>query len=176
MLRPFEPGDLAALHDIHSREPEMVRWLYEDAARTLEDDRAAARAAASGDVRFALSGDALGFAAVRDGAVVGDLSLIAHQRRAPPGRDRLRRPPRPPGPAATPPRPPRRCSRSASTRSACTASSGALEARNVASARVLEKLGMRREAHLVENELVKGEWQSELRLRRWRQSQPRRLK
>jgi RimJ/RimL family protein N-acetyltransferase len=36
-----------------------------------------------------------------------------------------------------------------------------LEARNIASARVLEKLGMRREATLVENEWVKGEWQSE---------------
>jgi RimJ/RimL family protein N-acetyltransferase len=39
---------------------------------------------------------------------------------------------------------------------------GRTEARNLASARVLEKLGMRREAHLVENEWVKGEWQSEL--------------
>lgn len=39
---------------------------------------------------------------------------------------------------------------------------GSTEARNAASARVLEKLGMRREAHFVENELVKGEWQSEL--------------
>lgn len=39
---------------------------------------------------------------------------------------------------------------------------GRTEARNGASARVLEKLGMRREAHLVENEWVKGEWQSEL--------------
>ena len=39
---------------------------------------------------------------------------------------------------------------------------GRTEARNLASARVLEKLGMRREAHLVENEFVKGEWQSEL--------------
>lgn len=39
---------------------------------------------------------------------------------------------------------------------------GRLEARNVASARVLEKLGMRREALLIENEFVKGEWQSEL--------------
>jgi RimJ/RimL family protein N-acetyltransferase len=37
-----------------------------------------------------------------------------------------------------------------------------LEARNAASARVLEKLGMRREALLIENERVKGEWQSEL--------------
>jgi RimJ/RimL family protein N-acetyltransferase len=39
---------------------------------------------------------------------------------------------------------------------------GRLDARNRASARVLEKLGMRREAHLIENEYVKGEWQSEL--------------
>jgi RimJ/RimL family protein N-acetyltransferase len=39
---------------------------------------------------------------------------------------------------------------------------GRLEARNLASARVLEKLGMRREALLRENEWVKGEWQSEL--------------
>jgi RimJ/RimL family protein N-acetyltransferase len=39
---------------------------------------------------------------------------------------------------------------------------GHTEARNVASARVMEKLGMRREAYLVENEWVKGEWQSEL--------------
>jgi RimJ/RimL family protein N-acetyltransferase len=39
---------------------------------------------------------------------------------------------------------------------------GRLEARNTASARVLERLGMRQEAHFVENEFVKGEWQSEL--------------
>jgi RimJ/RimL family protein N-acetyltransferase len=39
---------------------------------------------------------------------------------------------------------------------------GRLEARNTASAQVLEKLGMRREAHLIENEWVKGEWQSEV--------------
>jgi RimJ/RimL family protein N-acetyltransferase len=38
---------------------------------------------------------------------------------------------------------------------------GRLEPRNLASARVLEKLGMRREAHLIENEWIKGEWQSE---------------
>jgi RimJ/RimL family protein N-acetyltransferase len=38
---------------------------------------------------------------------------------------------------------------------------GRLEPRNTASARVLEKLGMRREALLVENEWVRGEWQSE---------------
>jgi len=35
---------------------------------------------------------------------------------------------------------------------------GRLDARNTASARVLERLGMRREAHLVESGWVKGEW------------------
>ena len=39
---------------------------------------------------------------------------------------------------------------------------GRLDARNTASAAVLERLGMRREAHLVDNEWVKGEWCSEL--------------
>jgi RimJ/RimL family protein N-acetyltransferase len=39
---------------------------------------------------------------------------------------------------------------------------GSTEARNQASASVLRKLGMRQEAHLIENEFVKGEWQSEL--------------
>lgn len=38
---------------------------------------------------------------------------------------------------------------------------GRLDARNGASARVLERLGMRKEAHFVENEWVKGEWTDE---------------
>lgn len=39
---------------------------------------------------------------------------------------------------------------------------GRLDARNTASARVLERLGMRREAHFVRNEFIKGEWTDEL--------------
>jgi RimJ/RimL family protein N-acetyltransferase len=39
---------------------------------------------------------------------------------------------------------------------------GQCDARNAASAAVLERLGMRREAHLVENEFVKDEWCSGL--------------
>lgn len=38
---------------------------------------------------------------------------------------------------------------------------GRLDARNTASALLLERLGMRREAHFVENEWVKGEWADE---------------
>jgi RimJ/RimL family protein N-acetyltransferase len=52
---------------------------------------------------------------------------------------------------------------------------GRTEVRNTPSARVLEKLGMRREAHLIENEWVKDEWQSELVYaildREWRDTQ-----
>lgn len=39
---------------------------------------------------------------------------------------------------------------------------GRCDARNDASARLMERLGMRREAHLIENEWFKGEWGSEL--------------
>lgn len=39
---------------------------------------------------------------------------------------------------------------------------GRLDGRNVASARVLERLGMRHEATLLQNELIKGEWTDEV--------------
>ncbi len=39
---------------------------------------------------------------------------------------------------------------------------GRLDGRNTASARVLERLGMRREAHFVQNEFIKGEWTDEI--------------
>ncbi len=54
--------------------------------------------------------------------------------------------------------------------------SGHLDQRNRASAAVLERLGMRREALLVENEWVKGEWTDEavyaVLAREWRASPP----
>ncbi|TCO62737.1 GNAT family N-acetyltransferase [Actinocrispum wychmicini] len=52
-----------------------------------------------------------------------------------------------------------------------------MDGRNTASARVVEKLGMRHEAHLVENEFVKGEWTDEvvyaMLARDWVQPHPR---
>jgi RimJ/RimL family protein N-acetyltransferase len=38
---------------------------------------------------------------------------------------------------------------------------GRVDTRNTASARVLERIGMRREAHLIQNEWFKGEWTDE---------------
>ena len=40
--------------------------------------------------------------------------------------------------------------------------SGRLDARNTASARVLERLGLHHQAHLVQNEFIKGEWTDEV--------------
>ena len=39
---------------------------------------------------------------------------------------------------------------------------GRCDARNEASAKLMERLGMRREAHFVHNEIFKGEWGDEL--------------
>jgi len=39
---------------------------------------------------------------------------------------------------------------------------GCCDARNEASARLMERIGMRREAHFVHGEIVKGEWADEL--------------
>jgi RimJ/RimL family protein N-acetyltransferase len=38
---------------------------------------------------------------------------------------------------------------------------GRCDGRNTASARLMERLGMRREAHFRQNEIVKGEWTDE---------------
>jgi RimJ/RimL family protein N-acetyltransferase len=158
LIREFEEGDLEALHELRTRE-ESVRWINEDPPSLAEDRARLERRMTK--LRFALTGDALGFAAVAGGTLIADVSLsllsaehhqgelgfIAH---------------------------PDHWGRGYATEAAAAVLElgfetfelhriiGRLEARNAASARVLEKLGMRREAHLVENELVKGEWQSEL--------------
>jgi RimJ/RimL family protein N-acetyltransferase len=160
LLRPFEGGDLQAIHEMQSDE-EVVRYLYHD-ARTLDEVRTAlARKIAA--VGIAGEGDGVGVAVVliETGAVVADLSLWcvseghqqgeigfivhpAHQRK---------------GYATEAARP---MLDFAFDTAGLHRVVGRTEARNIGSARVLEKLGMRREAHLIENEWVKGEWQSEL--------------
>jgi RimJ/RimL family protein N-acetyltransferase len=159
LIRPFEPGDLDALHAMRSHEPSL-RWLYEDQP-TLEEGRARLERRVR-NVRFALTGDALGLAAVlHDGTLAGDLSLFLRSAEHRQGELGFIFHPDHQG-------------RGYATEAARALLDlafdtfalhrvvGRLEARNTASLRVLEKLGMRREAHLVENELVKGEWQSEV--------------
>jgi RimJ/RimL family protein N-acetyltransferase len=173
-LRPFSPDDLGALHAIHG-DAHTARWLYHD-ARTLGETRELlARKVAGAAVHG--EGEWLSAAVVlhETGELIGDISLLwaseVHRQgeigfvfgRTHHGR----------GYATEASRPildfafqDLRLHRVV----------GRLEPRNIGSARVLEKLGMRREAHLVENEWVKGEWQSEavyaLLAREWRPGSP----
>jgi RimJ/RimL family protein N-acetyltransferase len=160
VLRPFEPSDLEALHAIHGDEAN-ARWLYND-ARSLEETRELPVHKAAGNALWA-EGDWLSAAVViRDtDELVGDVSLLwaseTHRQgeigfvfhRAHQGT----------GYATEAGQP---VLAFAFETVGLHRVVGRLETRNSASARVLEKLGMRREAHLVENEWVKGEWQSEL--------------
>ena len=158
-LRAFVPEDLEALHAIQSRE-DIHRWLYsepcgEDEMRE-ELERRIARVREAPE-----TGVALAVELAATGELLGDVSLTVgppEHRQAEIGFTLH----------------PGHHGRGYATEAAAAVVAlafraydlhrvyGRLEPRNTASARVLEKLGMRREAHLVENEWVKGEWQSEL--------------
>lgn len=160
LLRPFTTADLDALFAIHSRE-DLTRYLYWD-ARTRDQVRAVLKKKTKARAITA-PGDVLALAATLKTAneLVGDciLQWIDNEHRQGeigfifhPSHHR----------------------RGYATEAAALLLRlafedlklhrvvGRLEARNIPSARVLEKLGMRREAHLVENEYVKNEWQSEI--------------
>jgi RimJ/RimL family protein N-acetyltransferase len=157
VLRPYEDDDLENLHAVYSR-PEVARWLYYEPS-TLEQSREKLARKIAGR---ALSEEHGLSAAVqlRDGTYVGDAVLFygsVEHKTVELGFSFD----------------PRHQGNGYATEAARALVDwafshgfhrviGRLEARNTASARVLEKLGMRREALLVENEWVKGEWQSEL--------------
>ena len=160
MLRPFESGDLQAFHAIQSDE-RVVRWLYND-VRTLEEtrdllERKIAGAALHGEGEWLSAAVTLG----ATGELVGDVSLLWASE--PHRQGEL-------GFVFHPAHHGKGYATEASRPILAFAFetldlhrvAGRLEPRNLASGRVLEKLGMRREAHLVENEWVKGGWQSEL--------------
>jgi RimJ/RimL family protein N-acetyltransferase len=159
-LRPFEPGDLDALVAIHG-DPEVVRYLYfdvrdRDELRTVLGEKRQR-------VVLAKEGDALNLAAVlaATGELVGDVTLFWRSEQHRQGEVGYVMHPAHGG----------RGYATEATRALLRIGFdelglhriiGRLDARNRASARVLERIGMRREAHLVENELVKGEWTDEV--------------
>ena len=172
-LRPWEPDDAETIFKIYSR-ADVNQWLYTlpltrgGLAELVE--RKVARRSLAGD------GSGLNLAAVDagSGAIVGDFALrvwaAAHRQGeigfvvhpAHHGRGYATE-----GAA--------RLLRLGFEDAGFHRIIGRIEARNEPSARVLERLGMRREAHFVENELVKGGWESEvvyaLLAREWRERQ-----
>lgn len=160
LLRFFTDDDLAAFHDMQSRE-EVVRYLdwgpqsREQASERLErmkhltsfdGERAAIRLA----VVLPESGVVVGDVSVwrmSDGHAQGEIGFVIHPDHQGHGY----------------------------AAEACAALLemgfaqlglhrviGRADARNVASKRLMERLGMRHEAHFRENEFIKGEWSDEV--------------
>jgi RimJ/RimL family protein N-acetyltransferase len=160
VLRPFVPEDFDAVFAMQS-DPDVTRWLYwgprnEAEVRAALDLKIAATAIVAED-------DPLFLAAVRKdtGAFVGDFVLgLASEQHGTGEIGFIVHPDHQGQGYAT--EAGEVLLRLAFDELGLHRVIGRAEARNTGSARVLEKLGMRREAHLVENEWVRGEWQSEL--------------
>lgn len=163
-LRPFTRDDLEAVHTYVS-DPAVVRYLYWEVAA----DRAAARRILDGKIgRWSLSdaGQSLVLAVERvpAGALTGDLIgevvlkwLSREHRQGEVGF------------VLAPAHQGQGYAIEAATALLALAFGdlrlhrviGRCDPRNTASARVMERLGMRREAHFVQNEIFKGEWADE---------------
>ena len=160
LLRPFEAGDLGGLYEIHSDE-RNARYLYNQARTRQQVEELLERKRAGSAVR--VEGDWLSAAAAlpTTGELVADVSLLWASELHRQGEIGFIVHPSHHGhgyatEAARP------LLAFAFETLGLHRVVGRAEPRNVGSIRVLEKLGMRREAHFVENEWVKGEWQSEV--------------
>ena len=159
-LRPYEPGDLDHVRDMHTRE-DVTRYLYWD---VLTDEQVQDRLERKlGHVALHAEGDWIGPMAVlrETGEVVGDAALawVSEEHRTGEVGFVLK---------------PEFQGRGLASEMAGEMLRigfedagfhriiGQCDARNTGSWRVLERIGMRREAHLVQNEWVKGEWCDEL--------------
>ena len=160
LLRPFTLADSEAMHAMHASE-QSVRYLYweplsPEAARERVEQRLGRRSIHE-------EGDALALAVelAATGEVVGDVALTWSSRQHSRGELSFIIHPDHHGRGyAT--EAARLLLRIAFADLGLHRVIGRLEARNAASARVLERLGLRQEAHLVENEWVKGRWDSEI--------------
>jgi RimJ/RimL family protein N-acetyltransferase len=160
LLRPFELGDLDALVAIHG-DPDVVRYLYFDARSRdeLRDVLAEKRLRTA----IAKEGDPLNLAGVLadSGELVGDFTLWMTSEKHRQGEVGYILHPAHGGRGyAT--EGARALLRLGFEELSLHRICGRLDGRNTASARVLERLGMRREAQLVENEQVKGRWTDEV--------------
>ena len=151
-LRALTLDDVGALHAIHSRD-DIVRWLYWD----VQDED---EVHASLEAYIAIPPESgVVLAIERDGELIGRANLAIGEHRQ--------------GELGFIVHPDHQGQRYATEAAEAMLElsfetydlhrvAGSVEPRNMASVRVLERLGMRKEAHLIENEWVRGEWQSEL--------------
>jgi RimJ/RimL family protein N-acetyltransferase len=158
LLRPFGPDDLDDLHAIQSRQ-DVTRYLYWGARSRRETEDALVKRATM--TALEKEGDVLVLAAVLGGVVIGDVNLywrsvehrqgefgfVFHPDHHGHGYA---------GEAAV------EMLRLGFEELGLHRIIGRADGRNTASARLMEKLGLRREAYFVQNEIVKGEWTDEV--------------
>jgi RimJ/RimL family protein N-acetyltransferase len=159
-LRPFQVADLNDLYDIRSR-PEVVRFLYWD-VQTLAETKEVL------DIKmtmteFTKDGDTIVLAVVHQesGRVIGESSLFWHSEAHQQGEVGFVFNPAYQGQGFA----------SEATKTVLALGFegyglhriyGRCDARNVGSYKLMARLGMRREAHFIHNEIFKGEWGDEL--------------
>jgi RimJ/RimL family protein N-acetyltransferase len=159
-LRPYEMGDLAALHDMFGREDVCRYLLWEpmdlDQARTKLEQRLR-------QTRIEADGDALLFAAVEEatGRMVGELMLRLASAKSRQGEIGWSIHPDVQGRGLAT-EGAREMLRLGFDELGLHRIVAACDPRNVASLRVMEHLEMRREAEFIENEFLKGEWIGEI--------------
>jgi RimJ/RimL family protein N-acetyltransferase len=158
-LRPFRASDLEVLHRLQSL-PEVVRYLLWDARSRSEVE--AVLEQRTRQTRIAAEGDKLVLAVTmhNGGALIGDVNLqwlSTHHQQGEIGFVFL----------------PEYHGHGYASEAAAAMLAlgfnrlglhriiGRCDARNTASARLMVRLGLRREAHLRENEIFKGEWADE---------------
>ncbi len=160
LLRPFVDDDLEAFHGMFGR-AEVARYLYWE-PRTLDESREALeRVKAMTSFEAEAPGIRLAAVLPESGTVVGDVSLrrVSEVHRQ--------------GEVGYVIHPDHQGLGYATEATAALIDVGfrdiglhriraSADARNVASIRVMEHLGMRREALFVESEFVKGEWTDEV--------------
>lgn len=158
-LRPLTPDDLDAVHAYESR-PDVTRYLYWDP----RDRDTAAAYLDKKSARTALldEGDALdlGITLRTTGQVIGNCLLIWTSKHHRQGEIGYILHPDHHGHGYAP-EAARALLHLGFADLGLHRIIGRLDTRNTASARVLAKIGMRHEATLVDNEIVKGEWTSE---------------
>ena len=160
LLRPYNLDDLDDLYDIQSR-PQVARYLYWS-ARDRDEVRAALRLKIHGSV-LSDQGGQLTLAVVlpETGTMIGEVRLVWVSRAYRQGEI---------GYVFHPDHGGRGYATEATEvvlrlgfdELGLHRIIGRLDGRNTASARVLERVGLRREAHFVQNEIVKGEWVDEM--------------
>ena len=160
IIRPFEATDIDDIYEFHSR-PEVTQYLYWQTRNRSEVKEVLKKRI--GNKTFTQEGDSLVLAVVltEKSKVIGDLYLMWRSQEHQQGEI---------GFAFNPDYQGRGYATEASEVMLSLGFReygfhrifGRCDARNVASYRLMERLGMRREAHLIHNELFKGEWSDEL--------------